>query len=124
MSVRLAVRDLCEHIVITGVVHMAMAVEEHDFVDIVVVTAREGADGLALLGSGSGVEEVQPPTSPVDGDRRQVWVIPHGVRVVSLDEMQVIGDGVNGSCTHDQTMSGPALIAISRRSYRSGLIGR
>jgi hypothetical protein len=99
---------------------VTVAVEEHNLVDNVVVAAREGVDRLALLGSGSGVEEVEPPTSPVDGDRRQVGVIPHGVGVVSLDEIQVIGDSVNGSCTHDQTMSGPALIAISRRSYTRG----
>jgi hypothetical protein len=40
------------------VVHVTLAVERHNLVDNVVVAAREGADRLALLGSGSGVEEV------------------------------------------------------------------
>ena len=91
--------DLGEDIVVAEVVHVAVAVEQQHLLRAAEVLG-DAEQGRALLGTDAGVEQVEGVRAAVGGDRRQVGVLPHRVRVVALDHDEVGGDLVQVSCGH------------------------
>ena len=70
---------------------MAVAVQKDDLVAGVGVATPKVQDRLSLVRPEAGIQKVEPPTRPEDHDARDVRILPEILRMVSFDDMEILG---------------------------------